>query len=527
MTRTHSPWGLLFAAALAAFCELAQLAHGRDGAPRGGKAAHVVLIVWDGMRPDFVTEEHAPNLWKLAHRGVGFRNHHSIYPSLTSVNAAALATGVYPSRNGLFANWVFLPAISGGKLARMDGPDTIDKADELTGGKYLAVPTIAELVRAAGGRTAVAGTKTAALVQDRKASPSRKGSVTVFDGKTMPVSALAPMVKAIGEFLEADDIPNRAQDAWTTRALTEHLWSEGLPEFSVLWMSDPDRSQHVTAPGSMESLGAIKSADANLGILLQALEAKGVRERTDIFVASDHGFSTIGRAVDVAGILRRNGFDVATEKESKLAHGQVRVAGNGGTNLYYIGGQDSATAARLVELLQRSDFAGVIFAREALPGTFRLKDVHLEVANGPDVIMSFRWDDRPNQHGVAGMIEVNGSGDAYKGTHGTLSRFDLHNTFIAAGPDFRRGVESDVPTANTDVAATIMHILGLQPPERLDGRVVFEAMADRDAEQPEVTRETFPTVREFESGTWRQELVTSRVGSTIYIDEGRGRFEPK
>ncbi len=30
-----------------------------------GQAEHVVLVVWDGMRPDFVTKENAPTLWQL------------------------------------------------------------------------------------------------------------------------------------------------------------------------------------------------------------------------------------------------------------------------------------------------------------------------------------------------------------------------------------------------------------------------------------------------------------------------------
>ena len=37
---------------------------------------HVVVVVWDGMRPDFVTEQNAPTLWQLSKSGVFFRNHH-------------------------------------------------------------------------------------------------------------------------------------------------------------------------------------------------------------------------------------------------------------------------------------------------------------------------------------------------------------------------------------------------------------------------------------------------------------------
>src|SRR5262249_416311 len=59
---------------------------------------HVVIVVWDGMRPDFVNEQNTPTLWKLAREGVAFRNHHAVYPSATNVNGTAMVTGVYPGK---------------------------------------------------------------------------------------------------------------------------------------------------------------------------------------------------------------------------------------------------------------------------------------------------------------------------------------------------------------------------------------------------------------------------------------------
>lgn len=493
----------------------------QDEKPKSAKAEHVVLIVWDGMRPDFITEGGTPNLWKLAQSGVNFSHHHSVYPSLTSVNSTAFATGVFPSRSGIIANWAFRPEISGGQLARLDAPETISKGDELTGGNYLAVPTIGELVQARGGRVAVAGTKTAPLLQNRR---PRGPSATVFGGESLPKEVLGGIVKLLGPFPAADETPNVAQDAWTTRALTEVLWSGGVPEFSVLWMSDPDRSQHATSPGTAASLAAIKSADANLGVLLDALTAKGARDETDVLLVSDHGFSTIERAVDVAGLLRREGFDVADETLVELPRGHVRVAGNGGTNLFYVGGHDAAVVERLVRALQETDFAGVLFSRNTVEGAFPLALAHLELAAGPDVVMSFHWNDGRNESGVRGMIATNGSGDPAKGTHGTLSPFDLHNTFIAAGPDFRRGVTSEVPTSNLDVAATLVRLLGLTPAQPLDGRVVNEATTFGDAKAPRVETKTLEATRDVSAGRWRQYLRTSTVGTSVYFDEGNGAF---
>ena len=72
---------------------------------------HVVVVVWDGMRPDFVNETNTPALWKLAQRGVTFKQHHSVYLTATNVNGTAMATGVFPNRNGILANREFRPAI--------------------------------------------------------------------------------------------------------------------------------------------------------------------------------------------------------------------------------------------------------------------------------------------------------------------------------------------------------------------------------------------------------------------------------
>src|SRR5881397_3522832 len=102
---------------------------------------HVVVVVWDGMRPDFVTEENTPTLWKLAREGVTFRNHHAAYPSATMVNGTVMATGVYPGRSGIIANHVYRSDIDPHNTLDVELPLVVKKGDELSGGKYIAVPT--------------------------------------------------------------------------------------------------------------------------------------------------------------------------------------------------------------------------------------------------------------------------------------------------------------------------------------------------------------------------------------------------
>ena len=154
------------------------------------------------------------------------------------------------------------------------------------------------------------------------------------------------------------------------------------------------------------------------------------------------------------------------------------LAGNGGSVLFYVIGHDATVTRRLVEFLQQSDFAGVIFTKQPMEGTFALEQANIQSDRAPDVVMAFRWDASKNQFGAPGMIDADWQRAAGKGTHATLSRFDMHNTLIAAGPDFKRGEMNDLASGNVDLAPTILQILGIKPPKQLDGRILSEVMVN-------------------------------------------------
>ncbi len=483
------------------------------------------MVVWDGMRPDFVNEKDAPVLWKLAKDGVVFRRHHAVYPSATEVNGVALATGLYPEHNGMIANHEYRPAIDGKKSIDTEIPEVVRKGDEATNGGYIAATTIAELARKAGRQTAVAGSKGIALLFDRHLDATREqNGASLFAGYTLPEKVLNPIVATLGIFPRWAEVPAAPRDHWTTQALTDFLWKNGVPDFSLLWLAEPDASEHEFAPGSKESLAAIRSADGNLEQVLAALDRHGAREITDLFVVSDHGFSTIERSIDLKKILRKVGFDAVTQFVSEPKRGQVMLVGNGGTVLFYVIQHDSSVIARLVAFLQRSDFAGVIFTKQPIKGAFRFAQAMINYDRAPDVEMAFRWNRSKNRSGVSGMIDADWNRAAGQGTHATLSRFDMHNTLIASGPDFRRGVSDDLPTGNVDVAPTVLQILGIKPWHSLDGRVLVEVMTNDGTLPPTPETEIAEAERKFQTGVWKQTLILSHVGKTVYIDEGNGQF---
>jgi predicted AlkP superfamily pyrophosphatase or phosphodiesterase len=481
---------------------------------------HVVVVVWDGMRPDFVGEHNTPTLWKLAQDGVTFRNHHSVYPSATVVNGTAIVTGDYPDRSGILANHDYLSRIDAKRSVDAENAGVVRRGDELSTNKYIAVQTIAELLHQHGQKTAIATAKTVGLLFDRHAE-SRYGQ-DIFAGESLPPNAIDSMVKTLGAFPPATQPAER--DAWTTKALTDFLWKDEVPSFSLLWLSEPDDTEHKTAPGAPAALAAMKLSDENLGRVVAALDQHHARSTTDIFVVSDHGFSTIAREIDVPKILKNAGLDAVTVFAEEPKPGQVMLVGNGGSVLFYVMGHDAAVIHKLVEFLQQTDFAGVIFTREPMDGTFTLDKAKIDNEHAADVVMSFRWTEDSNQFGIPGMIDADWQRAAGKGTHATLSKFDMHNMLIAGGPDLKTGLTSELPSGNVDLAPTILTILGIKPGESMDGRALAEAMKSPAKLKAEM--ETIEATKKFPHGTWRQRLTISRVRSTIYFEEGNGSFEP-
>jgi len=280
-----------------------------------GQAKYFVLIVWDGMRPDFVSPELTPTLHALRESGVWFANHHSVYPTSTEVNGTVFATGVFPRRSGITANKEYRREIDPLKLIGMEALAAVRRGDELTGGKYIRVPTLAERVRAEGGRTAVVGAKPVALLHDRLPRQANATSPIWFVTGCMPDEMFSPLTNRFGSFPAAAS-PNVARDNWAARCLTEAFWENTMPRYSVLWLSEPDYSQHYHGPGSAEALAAIRNCDQRLAAVLNELDRRGIRSKTDVLVVSDHGFSSIGDKNDVAAALRAAAITPAPPGES-------------------------------------------------------------------------------------------------------------------------------------------------------------------------------------------------------------------
>jgi predicted AlkP superfamily pyrophosphatase or phosphodiesterase len=490
---------------------------------------HVVLMVWDGMRPDFVNSTNTPALFELAQRGTFFAHNHPAYVSSTEVNGTALATGAYPEHSSVIGNREYRPALNSNAPIATESLEAMREGDRQGG--YLKVPTLAETLQKQGYRTVIAGTKPVVLLHDRAARPEGAANEVLFEGQTLPPGASAALTNTLGRFFDKGGSKTN-RDLWTARALTELLWKDEVPAFSLLWMAQPDNTQHATGVGSAQALAAIRNSDHALSMVVAALKAKGVYDQTDIFVVSDHGFSTISASVDMAEHLRAAGFKVARKFNAPPEKGDVLLVGLGGTALLYVTGHDQKTIDGLVKFLQTEECVGNIFTARAREGTFALDEALIHSKEAPDIAISFHWMPDANVYGAPGLIvsEAQGSNIAstgVKATHASLSPFDMHNTLVAAGPHIRKGFVNETPSGNVDVAPTIYNILGATAPSSINGRVLTEALVSSDAKPPVVRKKELRARATLPAGEWEQTLTVSEVNGVRYLDQGTGKFTPK
>jgi predicted AlkP superfamily pyrophosphatase or phosphodiesterase len=494
-----------------------------------GRAKYFILVVWDGMRPDFVSQDLTPTLWQLREAGVWFARHHSSFPTSTEVNGTVLATGLYPQHSGVTANREYRAAID--PLAPFDTESikAIRRADQISGGQYLSAPTVTELVRKNGGRTAVVGAKPVALLHDRLDRNSETAGLVWFADGALPNSIASGLTRRFGPFPKPVS-PNVPRDQWAVECLTQAFWQPAMPRYSVLWLSEPDYSQHKHGPGSPEALAAIRNCDQRLATVMQELDRRGIRAQTDVMVVSDHGFSWINRNTDVAADLRAVGINARETWTNAPQAGDVVTVGNGGSVMLYVIGHSPEVIRKVVATLQQQPASGVIFTRDGLFGTFPMSEARFAAPTAPDVVVVSSWKMEPASDRHQHVEVINDGYSQYRsgeGMHVTLSPTDLHNLGVASGPDFLRGVQDTLPTGNIDIVPTLLWLMNIKPPETLDGRVLSEALAGDGPELHGAKLGCDRATVQIGGGTWSQYLKFADVGGVRYLEAGNGQWHPK
>ncbi|HCE03417.1 MAG TPA: alkaline phosphatase family protein [Acidobacteria bacterium] len=465
-----------------------------------------LLIVLDGLRPDYVTPQIMPALYALGQRGVVMARHHAVYPTVTRVNASSISTGAYPETHGLMGNSVFFPSVDPGTFL-----NTSDRANllrvETAGSPLLTATTLGEVLETVGHRLLVvsSGSSGSSYLLNHTVAG---GAILHYEYGT-PDSLHREALARLGPVPEAGT-PNHARNRWVVDAFLELALPEIAPAVTVLWLSDPDTTAHQHGIGHSATTEALFRLDAEIQRIQDGLGAAGLLDTTNIWVTSDHGFSEHTGSVDLTALL--------APFVGALDDGSPRIVSGAGA--IYVRDDERTTIAEIVAALQDAEEVGAVFTEAAspgasegwVPGTLSFDLARWEHERSAQILYSPDWTNDVGPYGFLGTSAQGGVAG-----HGSSSPFDIGNTLVAVGPDLKERTRVESPTGNVDFAPTFLYLLGVEAPPSMQGRVLSEALRDDRTTAP-VRVETTEVTVESDDGAYRLTAVVSAVDGRTYLD---------
>lgn len=473
------------------------------------KDIRTLIVFFDGLRPDYITPEAMPNVYSFSKVGCYGKQHHSVFPTVTRVNASSYSSGSYPETHGLMGNTVYFPQVDKLKGLNTGDYSDLDKIAAATNGHLLTAVSLGEALQNAGATMMVfsSGSTGQALMQNHTIS----GGAVVNTGMIRPESIRQKLIEELGP-IPSKAKPNTLQHQWVTNALIKYGLTLDGPLVSAIWYSDPDCTAHSDGIGAATSMESIKSVDTEFGRILETLKNSNLSENFNIIISTDHGFITnVGKDGLVEFLI---GQGLKKDKDSEdviVAEGAI-----------YVKDHDLAVIKKIVAALQSQPWVGGIFTKGRKPGdlkgavegTLSFESIHWNhPERSGDILVDENWDDRKNDKGYAGTSFSRGVAG-----HGGLSPYEVHIALLASGPSFRKNYESELPTSNVDIAPTVLAIHNITLPTSMTGRVMTELFQKSDAKKMKAKKETITTTAEIPGGTYILTLERTLLDKHQYVD---------
>lgn len=252
--------------------------------PTGGR---VVGLLWDGAPcADLLRLAETadlPNVRRLLDRGCALRGGAvAEFPTVTLVNHTSALTGLGPGRHGIVHNAYF---------DRQTGEQVIANSSATWHGAVdLLRPGVRTVFQRVAGSTACVNDPV-----DEGADYSTFRLVREGGGATAMLAALphpADDPHVDPAHLDVKDY------AWGTQVdaagLTQvlDLWSQDDPPALTWWNTTlTDGAHHHGGPGSLVAIASLRDADRRLGVWLDLLEQRGLRDTTTVLLTADHGMA--------------------------------------------------------------------------------------------------------------------------------------------------------------------------------------------------------------------------------------------
>jgi predicted AlkP superfamily pyrophosphatase or phosphodiesterase len=386
----------------------------------------VILISIDGFRADYLQKYKPENLMSLVRNGVRAQAMIPSFPSKTFPNHYTLVTGLYPQNHGIVENNIY---------------DRETKA-----------------VFSLGNREEVQSSRwwlgepiwVAAEKQGQKAAP------LFFPGSEAEIMGKRPTYWKPYDGKVTNEARIEMALAWLDRPRGER------PTFLTLYFSDVDDAGHGFSPDSVEVKNAVAKVDRDLGHLIAGLKTRGIFERVNLIVVSDHGMARVdpNHAIILDEIIDVN------QTEKILWTNEL-------ISIFPREGKEGELYRTLKAKLPRQ---GRVYRKAEIPARFhyskspRIAPLVVMPAEGWIVTSRQRFEE----------MRVRGDLTKLKGSHGYDNQLpSMRALFIAHGQAFRKGLVIK-PFENIHVYNVMTKILGLRPApndgnDRLARRVLIKS----------------------------------------------------
>ena len=410
----------------------------------------VILVVCDGLGFEWLSPERAPALTELSTNSLSFEQHQAVFPSVTRVSSASIATGCYPGKHGLHGNQMGLYLDERLQVFNAGDVGFRDLMRSATG-TTLQTKTLAQYLVNAGGQVVYSNVSPgAAYFLD----PEHYGHVHHRSG------SFASGGEKITDHRHLNVSHDLAGDLEATTRFCKEVVLDGQCSLGILWLSNPDLTLHYKKPGSPEHLEALIATDQMVEMVSTAVQA--ARKDADILfiITSDHGHEVIGNSIHIGEWLAANGLS------HEIQAGDICVAGQGTSALLYATEHGKAQLTEKLEHIKQQEWVAAILDAEQLARLGLSVSRHLVM--GIDMARL----DTVNAHGVSGarwMVEDGEKGVAmHCGQHGGLGPQETHPFLLINHPAHAAATMAK-PTSLVDIAPTILDFLSV-PHEAMDGR---------------------------------------------------------
>jgi predicted AlkP superfamily pyrophosphatase or phosphodiesterase len=379
---------------------------GRAQHPANDLKPTVILVSLDGWRWDYAQKYVSPTVTKLKARGVSASLIPS-FPSKTFPNHYTIVTGLYPGHHGVVGNTV-RDLDTGRRLTMANRAENQDPM--WWGGEPIWVS-----VQRAGGTAAP-------MFWPGSEAPIMGQRARFWE----PFSEAVPANTRVDRILRWLDLPVADR-----------------PTFLTLYFSDVDGAGHQSGPDSRAVAEAVRRVDRYLDRLIRGLTERGLQNRVNIVIVSDHGMaeSDGSKVVVLDDYLELNGIDV--------------VDLNPTLGLFPPPDREDAVYQALAGAHPRLR----VFRKAETPASWHYRD-HPRIP--PIVGVADEGWQVVRRTALAAQLARAPRGPI--GVHGydPSNAMTMRGIFVASGPAFKSGVTVP-PFENIHIYGALARVLGLTP----------------------------------------------------------------